>query len=166
MDIGRLLRMACRLGLVAVVVAAALPGRTETLNEKASKMERMMRADDYSFKNSRSSTVWSIPFAGKHMSNIKVILAVSEEPGSDLLVVFVTVAEKRRLPVTTDFMEKLLSENHQLDRVKIGYDRDGDLFVREDASLRVVDETELKEIVDQVYKSADELYEVVAPNLQ
>ena len=166
MDFSRLLRMACGLGLVAVMAAVALPVRAETLPEKTSKMERLMRADDYNFKNSKSASVWSIPFTGKHKSDIKVILAVSEEPGSDLIVVFVTVAEKRHLPVTADFMRKLLAENHELDRVKVGYDSDGDLFVREDASLRVVDEAELKTIVDQVYKSADEVYGMVEPNLQ
>jgi Putative bacterial sensory transduction regulator len=168
MDFPRLLRMTCGLGLMAAALAVAAPAGTETLSlsDKTSKMERLMRADDFGFKNSRSSSVWSIPFTGKHMSNIKVILAVSEEPGSDLLVVFVTVAEKRRMPVSADFMRKLLDENHQLDRVKVGFDADGDLFVREDASLRVVDEAELKNIVDQVYKSADEVYGVVAPELQ
>ncbi len=166
MDLRRLSRIACGLGLMATMLPVALPVRAETLNEKTAKMERLMRADDYNFRNSKSSTVWSIHFTGKHLTDIKVILAVSEEPGSNLLVVFVTVVEKRRLPVTTDFMEKLLSENHQLDRVKIGYDADGDLFVRADANLRVVDETEMKEIVDQVYKSADELYGIVSPSLQ
>lgn len=166
MDFRRLLRVACGLGLVVAIAAVALPVRAETLPEKTSKMERLMRADDYNFKNSKSPSVWSIPFTGKHMSNVKVILAVSEESNSDLIVVFVTVAEKRHLPATADFMRKLLDENHQLDRVKVGYDADGDLFVREDASLRVVDEAELKTIVDQVFKSADEVYGMVEPNLQ
>jgi len=166
MGFPRLLRVTCGLGLMAATLAVASPAGTETLSDKTSKMERLMRADEFGFKNSRSSTVWTIPFTGKHMSNIKVILAVSEEPGSDLLVVFVTVAEKRRMPVNADFMHKLLDENHQLDRVKVGFDADGDLFVREDASLRVVDEAELKNIVEQVYKSADEVYGVVASDLQ
>ena len=47
------------------------------LSEKTSKMERLMRTDDYKFKNSKSANVWTILFTGMHMSEIKVVLAVS-----------------------------------------------------------------------------------------
>jgi hypothetical protein len=148
------------------MAACCAPLSAQSLTEKTSKMERLMRADAYSFQSTRSASVWTIHFTGKHLTDIKVILAIAEEPDSDLMVIFVTVAEKAHLPVTADFMSKLLKENHELDRVKVGYDADGDLFVREDAALRITDEAEMKAIIDQVEKSADEIYGIVQPDLQ
>lgn len=156
-------RLICAVSLMA---ACCAPLSAQSLTDKTSKIERLMRADSYNYVNSRSASVWSIHFTGKHLTDIKVVLAVSEEADSDLMVIFVTVAEKAHLPVTTDFMSKLLKENHELDRVKVGYDADGDLFVREDAALRITDEAEMKAIIEQVQKSADEVYGIVQPDLQ
>ncbi|HWG21781.1 MAG TPA: YbjN domain-containing protein [Terracidiphilus sp.] len=154
------------MGLLATVLGAALPARAQLLEAREARMITLMKADSYNYVASRSPSVWSIHFTGKHLNDIHVILAVSDDKDDDLMVVFVTVAEKRRLPVNTDFMRKLLEENHTLDRVKIGYDADGDLFVRTDASLRTVDADEFRDIVDQVQKSADEVYGIVQPSLQ
>ena len=76
-----------------------------------------------------------------------------------------TVAAKRRLPVTTDFMRLLLEQNEKMDRVKIGFDSDGDLTVRIDARLRVTDAAEFKSIIDQAKNASDELYGMIEPQL-
>jgi len=81
------------------------------------------------------------------------------------MVVFVTLVQNQRLPVTTDFMRTLLEQNHELDRVKVGYDRDGDLSVRIDSNMRVIDATELRDIVNQVKNASDEIYGMIEPSL-
>jgi hypothetical protein len=102
-----------------------------------------------------------IPFTGDHLKNIKVVVTVKDST----MVVFVTVAENQHLPVTTDFMRALLEQNHELDRVKVGYDREGDLSVRIDSNVRVMDAPELREIVNQVKNASDEIYGMIEPSL-
>jgi hypothetical protein len=64
-----------------------------------------------------------------------------------------------------DLATRMLSLNHELDRVKIGTDDDGDAFVRLDASLRVLDVEETKEDMEQVASASDEVYGDMRPSL-
>lgn len=64
-------------------------------------------------------------------------------------VIFVTAAEKRRLPVAADFMRSLLEQNHAWNQVKIGYDKDGDLSVRMDGTPRLDGAEYFRRIVTQ-----------------
>ena len=102
--------------------------------------------------------MWAADFQGKNLKNFRLIVAIQD----DVLVTFVTVAEKAKMPVNTAFMRKLLRYNSTLDRVKIGFDDDGDLFVRCDASVRVLDGKEFHSIVDQVSAATDEVYKGIA----
>lgn len=130
-------------------------------NTSASKMVSLMQADNYNFQPTKSPTVWLIRFSGDHLKDIKVVVTVKDST----VVVFVTLVENQRMPVTTDFMRTLLEENHELDRVKVGYDRDGDLSVRIDGSMRVMDAAELRDIVNQVRNASDEIYGMIEPSL-
>ena len=130
----------------------------------AAKVVGLMQADSYTFHATNSPTVWTIHFAGTHIKDIKVVVAVGDGPDTTL-VVFVTVAEKRRMPVTTDFMRNLLEQNHKLNRVKIGFDKDGDLEVDIDAKLRVTDAAEFKDIFTQVRDASDQIYGMIEPQL-
>jgi hypothetical protein len=137
--------------------------RATSLNtdDSAAKVVNLMRADSYNYLSTKSPTVWMIPFNGDHLKNIKVVVTVKDST----MVVFVTVVENQHLPVTTDFMRTLLVQNHELDRVKVGYDREGDLSVRVDGSVRIMDAAELREIVNQVRNASDEIYGMIEPSL-
>ena len=139
----------------------ALHVTTSTTDDSAQKIVNLMQADSYHFQNTKSPTVWMIRFAGDHLKDIKVVVTVKDST----MVVFVTVADNQHLPVTTDFMRTLLVQNHELDRVKVGYDREGDLSVRIDGSVRVMDAAELREIVNQVRNASDEIYGMIEPSL-
>ena len=130
-------------------------------NDSAAKIVNLMQADSYNFQPTKSPTVWMIRFAGDHLKDIKVVVTVKDST----MVCFVTLVENQRMPVTTDFMRTLLEQNHELDRVKVGYDRDGDLSVRIDSSVRVIDAAELREIVNQVKNASDEIYGMIEPSL-
>lgn len=145
------------------LLAAAAPARAQSPSAIA-KAVSMMQADSYDYHATRSPSVWVIHFPGDHLKDIKVVLTVGEGPDA-ALIVFVTVVEKRRMPVTTDFMRTLLEEDHKLDRVKVAYDADGDLEVRIDAALRVTDAKELRDIVSQVKNSSDQIYGLIEPQL-
>jgi len=143
--------------LLALFFPFAVPAVAQTTAVDAPKVIRLMQENNYTFRDTDSPTVWTIHFAGTHLKDIKVVVAIGNGPDTTL-VVFATLVEKRRMPVTADFMRNLLEQNHKLERVKIGFDKDGDLEVDIDAKLRVTDAQELKEIVTQVRDVSDSLY--------
>jgi hypothetical protein len=152
-----------RLWLLLLLLLLPMGARATSLNtdDSAAKVVNLMRADSYNYLSTKSPTVWMIPFNGDHLKNIKVVVTVKDST----MVVFVTVVENQHLPVTTDFMRTLLVQNHELDRVKVGYDREGDLSVRVDGSVRIMDAAELREIVNQVRNASDEIYGMIEPSL-
>jgi len=154
-----LARLCLVLSAFLLPVGARAAGLSTT--DSAAKIVSLMRADSYNYLDTKSPTVWMIPFAGDHLKNIRVVVTVKDST----MVVFATIVDNQHLPATTDFMRTLLEENHELDRVKVGYDHDGDLSVRIDGSVRVMDAAELREIVNQVRNASDEIYGVIEPSL-
>jgi len=142
-------------------LAPRIPTSITRTSDSAAKIVNLMQADSYNFQTTKSPTVWMIRFAGDHLKDIKVVVTVKDST----MVCFVTLVENQRMPVTTDFMRTLLEQNHELDRVKVGYDRDGDLSVRIDSSVRVIDAAELRDIVNQVKNASDEIYGMIEPSL-
>ena len=128
------------------------------------KMVSLLQANSYKFRTTKSPTVWVIHSTGKHLADVKVILALGGDADSGL-VIFVTVVEKRRMPLTADFMRHLLDQGHLVNQVKICFDKDGDLEVRFDASLRLADPTFLKNVVNQIVNVSDDLYGQIEPQL-
>jgi hypothetical protein len=149
--------------MASLLLLFAAPAPAQSAADIA-KVVGMMQSNGYNFVTTSSPSVWVVHFAGNHLKDIKVVIAVGEEPDAPVIA-FVTVTEKRTMPVTTDFMRTLLEENHKLDRVKVGYDADGDLEVRIDSMLRVTDAQEFGEIVSQVKNCSDDIYGMIAPNL-
>jgi hypothetical protein len=147
----------------ALLLSLVLPMAAQTSSDGAAKMVSLMQANSYNFVTTRSPTVWVIHFTGTHLKDIKVVLAL--DTANNQMVIFVTVVEKRRMPVTTDFLHTLLKFNHEFDRVKVGLDADDDLSVRVDAPLRLADATEFHDIVNQIKNSSDEIYGKIEPQL-
>jgi hypothetical protein len=164
---------ACLVLLSAALFAAAPPLHAQTPADKAAaqavadkteKLVRLMKEDNFNYIATSSPTVFTIHFTGDHLKDIKVILAIGGDEDSDL-VVFVTVTPKATMPVTTDFRYILLKANHEYDQVKIGFDGDDDLSDRIDASMRLADATYLKNVINQVKNSSDEIYGKIQPYL-
>jgi hypothetical protein len=148
---------------VALLLSLVVPMSAQTSADESAKMVSLMQANSYNFTTTRSPTVWVIHFTGTHLKDIKVVLAL--DVANNSMVIFVTVVEKRRMPVTTDFMHQLLKFNHEFDRVKVGLDADDDLSVRIDAPLRIADAAELHDIVTQIKNASDEIYGKIEPSL-
>jgi hypothetical protein len=158
----------CVLAVVTIVTAIPFVVRAQdeapANADGIAKMVRLMTECGYTYQATHSNSVWKIGLTGTHMASIKVVLAIGGDADSDLIV-FVTVVEKQYMPVTTDFMNNLLKQNHEMDQVKIGYDGDGDLEVRTDTSLRLTDAQMLKHVVEQVRNVSDEIYGQIQPSL-
>lgn len=65
-----------------------------------------------------------------------------------------------------DLLFKLHYLDHEFDYVKGGLDKDEDLFVRIDSNPRVLDLQEFKAPVEQVARSADDVYKQIRPFLK
>jgi len=118
----------------------------------ASRLPQLLEQSGYNYSKV-SDNVWVIPFNGKILKDFNVIIT----PQEGLAVIFVIVAQQKELKVTPELMRALLRMNADFDRVKVGIDKDGDLFVRVDASERVLDVEELKTNIEQVAAAADEV---------
>jgi hypothetical protein len=147
----------------ALLFSLVLPLAAQTSEQGTAKMVSLMQANNYNFVTTKSPTVWVIHFTGTHIKDAKVILALDVD--NYQMVIFVTVVEKRRMPVTIDFLHTLLKFNHEFDRVKVGLDADDDLSVRIDAPLRLADAAEFKDIVTQIKNASDEIYGKIEPQL-
>jgi hypothetical protein len=106
--------------------------------------------------------VWAIKYKGQQLAEFPVIVIYSQS----MLIYVSVVAEKKDYKLTPELMQKLLALNDDFDRVKVGIDNDdGDIFVRIDQTLRVVDEQEFKANLEQISAAVDETYAVVKPFL-
>jgi len=126
----------------------------------AKRVDKLLKQAGYTFEK-KNDTVWVIKQHGENLGDFKEILAI----GDGLLVIFATIARDADLPRTADLEYKMLQMNHQLDRIKVEIDDDGDADVRSDVTLRTLDTAELKEQVHQVAASADEVYAAIKPFL-
>jgi hypothetical protein len=156
-QIGAALAVLSLTGIGGVPAGAAEPSATTA---SAAKITYLAKASGYAF-TAKTDTVWYADWHGKTLKNFRVVLAVE----GDLMVAFVTAATKPQFEVTPEFLQTLLKFNNSLDFVKVGLDRDGDIFVRSDSSVRTLDAQAFKEVVDQVAASTDEVYAGIAPYL-
>jgi hypothetical protein len=135
--------------------ASALAGQDKA---SAGKVVQLLEEAGYSYAKAADS-VWTVDFHGKALPEFKLIATTNQ----DLVILFVIVAEKKDIKLTPEAMLKLLRLNDNLDRVKIGIDKEGDLFVRVDLSARALDGKEFKQNLDQVAAAADEVFAAIKP---
>ncbi len=130
-------------------------------DKDAAKVDRLLKRSGYTVSK-KSDSVWTVDYHGKQLGDFKVIIATE----SGLVVVFVIVAHQADILMDQDLAMAMLKLNHNLDRVKVGIDDDGDAFVRADENVRVLDQAEFKDCVEQVAASADETYAAMKPYLK
>jgi Putative bacterial sensory transduction regulator len=129
---------------------------THAQNNPPARVAVLLEGTGYSYTKA-ADNVWAIAFEGKSLPKFNVVASTQE----DVLVLFTIVAEKSNLKLTPDVIQRLLRLNGDLDRVKIGIDKEGDLFVRTDLSIRVLDVREMKENIEQVAAATDVVYAAV-----
>ena len=98
-------------------------------------------------------TVWATQIQAAGGSTQRVVLATSD----DMLVVFSIPFDKKQLGAHPDLAKQLSAFNEDYDLVKVFIDKDGDLSVRVDFHLRVLDAQELKDLISQVANVAEQV---------
>lgn len=156
--------LAVLLAMSAVIQLPAARAQTAAPQPPSCKdrINSLIKETGYPLRvNAKRDDVWAMNLDMPHVKNNKLIMSI----GSDLLVTFVTLVRKRRLPATSDFYFKALRFDDTLDRVKIGIDRDGDLFVRIDSTCSEMTPAEFRRVVDQVKSSSEEIYSQIQSDL-
>jgi hypothetical protein len=138
--------------------AFAEPPQGAQKSSSATKLAQILDQSGYTFTKA-ADNVWVIPFKGKALTEFSVFITSVE----DIVVIGAVVAEKKNMKVTPEMMQKLLRLTHNLDRVKIGFDDEEDLFVRVEVSARVLDTEEFKANTEQVAAAADEVFAAIKP---
>jgi hypothetical protein len=154
-------RKPCISFLLLIVLGIGLGVQSSAQNTPTSscdtKMVGLLTASGHTFTTHKGN-VWSIVFDKDSLKNFKVIISTDS---NNLVVIFVIVAQNAQMNHTPEFMQALLRANHDFDYVKVGFDNDGDLFVRADTTCRLLDVDELKALITQVASSANDLHKSV-----
>lgn len=149
------------LAVAALTLSLCLPSLVRADDSAdAARIDKLLKQAGLTFEK-KNESVWVIMQHGDNLGDYKEVLAT----GGGLLVIFVTIARDADIPRTEDLEYKMLQLNHQLDRIKVEIDDDGDAAVRADVTIRTLDAAELKEEVHQVAASADEVYSDIKPYL-
>ena len=126
--------------------------------QTVAKLAQILERSGYTYKKA-ANNVWVANFKGDSLTDIHVIVTSAE----GLIVMGVVVAEKSAMQVTPEMMRKLLKLTHEIDRVKIGFDNDDDLFVRAEVSARLFDLEEFKFDMQQVAAASDKVHAAIKP---
>ena len=148
--------------VIGIVTASAwLQAQTSPAAE--ARVSALLSASKIKFKklSGPKTAAWTIDRRSAERGEFQVILTVK----SDLLIVFVTVEQKARIQRAPELDQKLLNMSHKFDFAKIGIDDDGDVFVRIDTHLRLLDSAALVEIVEQVSRVTGSVYLTLKPHL-
>ena len=124
------------------------------------QVDQMIKATGLPY-NTHNKNTWSIDLTRKNIGKVRVILST----GSDIMVIFAILAKKAAINKTPKMMEALLAANHEYDYCKIGLDKDGDMFVRADVLMRLMDTKQLKDVIEQVANASDEVFVKVSGSI-
>jgi len=97
--------------------------------------------------------VWEIQFKGKNVGEFPVRIALSD----DIVLVMAKLADRKRLARPEQLFQKLLELNDKIDTVKFALSSEM-LYVRVELHTRLLDEKELRYILDQTSAAVDESY--------
>ncbi len=138
-------------------LTAAAAYAQETHNAKAA---RLLNESKMKFTKVEDG-IWTVPFEGKKLKDFNVVVAADKT----YLLMFVTVSNQKNFRSDPELLKKLLAHNDELDRAKIGIDNRGDVVVRIDLSIRLVDKQEFIESLNQTAAVADQVYGSITPFL-
>ena len=156
-------------GLMTITIAASvMPAtlakpfpQTKTDPQVVSKLAQILERSGYPYRKA-GDNVWVVSFKGKSKPDIQVFVTSAE----NLIVMGTVVAAKASMKVTPELMFKLLRIVHDIDRVKIGFDDDEDLFLRAEVINKCFDVDEFKSSMDQISAGTDKVYAAIKTSLK
>lgn len=134
------------LSLTSVLISAQAQEKTKG----AAQIVELLEKSGYSYTKV-SDGVWELPGTGKNLKEFGIRLALAD----DILIVMVKLADRKDLRPQPALWTKLLELNHKFDSIKLALSDDM-LYLRMDTHLRLLDNPELKYLVEQIANAADE----------
>lgn len=119
----------------------------------ASKIPALLEKLGYKYAKV-GDNVWEIPFTGKNLQEFPVRVTVA---GGDMILVLTKLADRDAVNLNNGFAVKLLELNDAMDTVKFALSSDM-LYARLELHERIVDQQELKYMLDQISGAVDEAY--------
>lgn len=148
------------ISLLSLTALAQAQQQPQLDKASAAKIVQLLEDSGHNYGKA-GENVWTIRYKGNHLSEFAVVVIGHES----MLILVGVVAEKKDFNATPEMMRKLLLLNDDFDRVKVGIDKDGDLFNRIDLSLRIVDTQEFKANLEQISSAVDQTYAAIKPYL-
>ena len=138
--------------VVALVSTLAIQPIHAQTTKSAADIVALLEKSGYKYTKVGDG-VWEIPGTGKNVKEFGIRLALAE----DILLVMVKLADRKDLKLQPAALTKLLELNHKFDSIKVALSEEM-LYVRMDTHLRLLDNQELKYLVEQIANAADETY--------
>lgn len=123
----------------------------------ATEIVALLEKSGYSYKKVDDG-LWEVPGTGKNLKEFGIRLALAD----DILLVMVKLAARKDLKLEPALLTKLLELNHKFDSIKLALSEDM-LYLRMDTHVRLLDNQELKYLVEQIANAADETYPQIKP---
>jgi hypothetical protein len=152
-------RMLLRKPILIVAFALAfsllpvfISARAQDKLKGASQIVTLLEKSGYSYTKVGDG-VWEVPGTGKNMKEFGIRLALAD----DVLLVMVKLADRKALKMEPALLTKMLELNHKFDSIKLALSEEM-LYLRMDTHLRLLDNQELKYLVEQIANGAEETY--------
>ncbi len=126
----------------------------------STKVARLLNESTFSVTKIEKD-LWTITYEGKAKKEITVGVSIAK----DMVLAIAVFAESEKVNLPPQVLMKLLRLNEEYDRVKVGIDREGAVFVRLDLTARTLDKADLITGIDQVAAVADHAYSEIRAHL-
>lgn len=146
------------LTLLFILILAAAPGRFartiqgQTKADNLARVIALLERSGYSYRKVGDG-VWEIPATGNNIRSFPIRLALA----GDLVLFLVKLKDRADLNLRAPFLLKLLELNDRFDSVKFALSNEM-LYVRLEIHTRLLDDRELKYIIEQMANVVDEAY--------
>lgn len=128
------------------------PVRAQEKTRGASEIVALLEKSGYTYTKVGDG-LWEVPGTGKNLKEFGIRLALAD----DILLVMVKLAARKDLKLEPPLLTRMLELNHKFDSIKLALSEDI-LYLRMDTHLRLLDNQELKYLVEQIANAADETY--------
>lgn len=137
--------------------SVALPAAGQDKTKGATDIVALLEKSGYSYTKVGDG-LWEVPGTGKNLKEFGIKLALAD----DILIVMVKLGTRKDLKLEPALLIKLLELNHKFDSLKVALAEDM-IYLRMDAHLRLLDNQELKYLVEQIANATDETYPQIKP---
>ena len=154
---------ALKVGLISIVLIVCSPSATLSVRGQDNKAKgapeivALLEKSGYSYRKVGDG-LWEIPGTGRNLKEFGITLALAD----DILLVMVKLAGRKELKLEPALVTKLLELNHKFDSIKLALSEDM-IYLRMDTHLRLLDNQELKYLVEQIANATDETYPQIKP---